>query len=240
MVWTKKNGTVLKRGHKVWQIRWEVRGPDGKRKRLARSIVGSYREADRELRRIRAATDNGLPPNNSKVTVAKYLNWWLQTYVIPNVRSRTSERYGSDVSLHISPVTDGIRLDRLQAGDAQMVLSKMLKAGRALRSVKHCYRVIGLALKHGVEKGILQLNVTDAAKPPRLEATELELHSRTEVRHILELADRTAYGSVLRFMGSTGCRRGEALGLEWRHVDMENGSASIVRSLQRIGMQGRF
>ena len=74
MVWTKKSGTILKRGHNVWQIRWEVRGPDGKRKRPARTIVGSYREADRELRRIRAATDNGLTPKNSKVTVAKYLD----------------------------------------------------------------------------------------------------------------------------------------------------------------------
>ena len=238
MVWTKKSGTILKRGHNVWQIRWEVRGPDGKRKRPARTIVGSYREADRELRRIRAATDNGLTPNNSKITVAKYLNWWLQTYAIPNVRPRTSERYGSDVRLHISPVIGGIRLDRLQAADAQMVLSKMLRAGRARKSVIHCYRVMRLALKHAVEKGILQVNVTDAVKPPRLESTELEVPSLEEVQHILELADSTPYGSVLRFTVSTGCRRGEALGLEWRHLDLENGSASIVQSLQRIGRTG--
>ena len=238
MVWTKKSGTILKRGHNVWQIRWEVRGPDGKRKRPARTIVGAYREADRELRRIRAATDNGLTPNSSKVTVAKYLDWWLQTYAIPNVRPRTSERYGSDLRLHISPVIGGIRLDRLQAADAQMVLSKMLSAGRARKSVIHCYRVMRLALKHAVEKGILQVNVTDAVKPPRLESTELELPSLEEVQHILELADSTPYGSVLRFTVSTGCRRGEALGLEWRHLDLENGSASIVQSLQRIGRTG--
>ena len=118
MVWTRKSGTILKRGHNVWQIRWEVRGPDGKRKRPARTILGSYREADRELRRVRAATDNGLTPQNSKVTVAKYLDWWFQTDVIPDVRPRTSERYGSDVRLHISPVIGGIRLDHLQAADA--------------------------------------------------------------------------------------------------------------------------
>ena len=174
MVWTKKSGTILKRGHNVWQIRWEVRGPDGKRKRPARTILGSYREADRELRRVRAATDNGLTPKNSKVTVAKYLDWWFQTDVIPDVRPRTSERYGSDVRLHISPVIGGIRLDHLQAADAQMVLSKMLKAGRARKSVIHCYRVMRMALKHAVEKGILQVNVTDAVKSPRLESTELE------------------------------------------------------------------
>ena len=43
---------------------------------------------------------------------------------------------------------------------------------------------------------------------------------------------------LLSFMASTGCRRGEALGLEWRHVDLENGTASIVQSLQRVGRTG--
>ena len=95
-----------------------------------------------------------------------------------------------------------------------------------------------LALKHAVEKGILQVNVTDAVKPPRLESIELEIPSLEEVQHILNLAGNTPYHSVFSFMVRTGCRRGEALGLEWRHVDLENGTASIVQSLQRIGTTG--
>ena len=42
----------------------------------------------------------------------------------------------------------------------------------------------------------------------------------------------------MNFLVRTGCRRGEALGLEWRHVDLEHGTVSIVQSLQRIGRTG--
>ena len=235
-------GTIRKlknRKTTTWEVRVDMpSGADGKRRMKSVSVRGTKRDADMKLRTLLSSLDKGLSPDGSKASTSQYLDWWLQTYAIPNVRPRTSERYGSDVRLHISPVIGGIRLDHLQAADAQMVLSKMLKAGSAPKSVRHCYRVMRMALKHAVEKGILQVNVTDAVKPPRLEPTELEVPSLEEVQHILELADSTPYGSVLRFTVSTGCRRGEALGLEWRHLDLENGGASIVQSLQRIGRTG--
>jgi integrase len=34
-----------------------------------------------------------------------------------------------------------------------------------------------------------------------------------------------------RFLAMTGCRRGEALGLTWRDLDIENGRVAIVRAL---------
>ena len=235
-------GTIRKlknRKTTTWEVRVDMpSGADGKRRMKSVSVRGTKRDADMKLRTLLSSLDKGLSPDGSKASTSQYLDWWLQTYAIPNVRPRTSERYGSDVRLHISPVIGSIRLSNLRAGDAQVVLSGMLHRGYSRKSVRHCYRVMRLALKHAVEKGILQVNVTDAVKPPRLESTELDLPSLEEVQHILELADSTPYGSVLRFTVSTGCRRGEALGLEWRHLDLENGSASIVQSLQRIGRTG--
>lgn len=42
----------------------------------------------------------------------------------------------------------------------------------------------------------------------------------------------------MTFIARTGCRRGECLGLRWTDIDLENGTASIVQSLQRVGKQG--
>jgi integrase len=39
-------------------------------------------------------------------------------------------------------------------------------------------------------------------------------------------------------MAFTGCRRGEALGLRWSDVDLENSTASIVQTLQRLKGKG--
>ena len=41
-----------------------------------------------------------------------------------------------------------------------------------------------------------------------------------------------------RFLAMTGCRRGEALGLTWRDLDIENGRVAIVRAL--VPIDGRL
>ena len=55
---------------------------------------------------------------------------------------------------------------------------------------------------------------------------------------ILDLAEKTPYLGALLFAAFTGCRRGEVLGLHWSDVDLENGNASIVQSLQRLKGKG--
>ena len=39
-------------------------------------------------------------------------------------------------------------------------------------------------------------------------------------------------------MAFTGCRPGEALGLRWSDVDLDNGTASIVQTIQRLKGKG--
>jgi integrase len=235
-------GTIRKlknRKTTTWEVRVDLPlGADGRRRMKSVSVRGTKRDADMKLRTLLAGLDKDLSPESNKTTASGYFEWWLQSYVLPNVRERTSERYASDVRLHIGPVIGSIRLNNLRADDAQAVLSRMLDRDYSRSSVRHCYRVMRLAFKHAVEKGILLVNVTDAVRPPRLESTELVLSSLEEVRHVLKLAESTPYDSVLSFMIRTGCRRGEALGLEWRHVDLEHGRVAIVQSLQRIGRKG--
>ena len=234
-------GTIrkLKRKEPTWEIRVDLPvGAGGKRCMKSVSVRGTKRDADMRLRALLSSLDKGLSPDSSKGTTSQFLDWWLQNYVLPKVRPRTSERYASDIRLHIAPVIGGTRLANLRADDAQTVLSTMLDKGYSRKSVRHCYRVMRMALKHAVEKGIVQVNVTDSVNPPKLEPTELELPRLEQVQHILELAASTPYAPVLNFLIRTGCRRGEALGLEWRHVDLEHGTVSIVQSLQRIGRTG--
>ena len=234
-------GTIrkLKRKEPTWEVRVDLPvGVDGKRRMKSVSVRGTKRDADMRLRALLSSLDKGLSLDSSKGTTSQFLDWWLQNYVLPKVRPRTSERYASDIRLHIAPVIGGTRLANLRADDAQTVLSTMLDKGYSRKSVRHCYRVMRMAFKHAVEKGIVQVNVTDSVNPPKLEPTELELPRLEQVQHILELAASTPYAPVLNFLIRTGCRRGEALGLEWRHVDLEHGTVSIVQSLQRIGRTG--
>ena len=86
--------------------------------------------------------------------------------------------------------------------------------------------------------GALHVNVADAVDRPRVLATEIQPPDAADVWSVLELAEVTPYAPSLTFMVRTGVRRGECLGLRWRDVDLDNGAASIGRSLQRVNGQG--
>ena len=137
-------GTIRKlknRKTTTWEVRVDVpSGTNGVRRMKSVSVRGTKRDADMKLRTLLSSLDKGLSPDGSKVTTSQYLDWWLQTYAMPNVRPRTSERYGSDVRLHISPVIGSIRLSNLRADDAQLVLSGLLDRGYSRKSVRHCYK----------------------------------------------------------------------------------------------------
>ena len=86
--------------------------------------------------------------------------------------------------------------------------------------------------------GLTFLNVAEGVDPPRPQRPEIQPPTAENVWDILDLADKTPYRAALLFMAFTGCRRGEALGLRWSDVNLENGVASIVQSLQRIRGMG--
>ena len=86
--------------------------------------------------------------------------------------------------------------------------------------------------------GLLHRNVAEAVDPPRVHRKEVQPPDAIDVLLILELANETPYAPPLTFLARTGCRRGECLGLRWSDVDLENGTASIVQTLQRVRKQG--
>ena len=100
------------------------------------------------------------------------------------------------------------------------------------------HRVLKEALRYVVRWGLIHYNPADGVDAPRILHTEIHPPEAADVWAILDLAAGTPYGPSLSFMARTGVRRGECLGLRWRNVDLENGTAAIVESLQRIDRQG--
>jgi integrase len=176
--------------------------------------------------------------DTSRVTIGEFLQRWLKDYAIPNTRPRTAERYESDIRLYITPAIGHIQLAKLSPSDIQGLEAKLLEQGKSLRSVQHLHFVLRESLKHAMRWGLTYRNVAEGVDPPRYRRKEVQPPDGGGVWHILRLAKETPYSSTYQFMAFTGCRRGEALGLRWSDVDLENGTASIVQTLQRLKGKG--
>ena len=233
------NGSIRKRGKDTYELTIDLgRDANGKRRRKFVNVKGTKSKAQRQLRDILASLDKGLPVDTGKITVGEFLVRWLKDYAIPNTRPRTAERYESDIRLHIAPALAHIQLSRLAPSDIQTMEARLLERGKSARSVQHVHAVLREALKHAMRWGLTHRNVAEGVDPPKPHRPEIQPPSAEGVWEILGLAETMPYSAVLHFMAFTGCRRGEALGLRWSDVDLENGTAAIVQSLQRLKGQG--
>src|SRR5438105_7132657 len=99
-------GTLYKRPDGLWTARIMVAG---KRHAVAAKTQGEVR---RKLQELRKATDQGLPLDTSRQTVAQYLATWLAA-AQPTLRFRTFHSYSDLVRLHVVPVLGHHQLSKL-------------------------------------------------------------------------------------------------------------------------------
>jgi integrase len=79
--------------------------------------------------------------------------------------------------------------------------------------------------------GKLARNPASAADPPSLPRSRATSWSARELRAFLDHVADDRLAALWRVAATTGMRRGEALGLTWRCVDLEGGRLEVVQQL---------
>jgi len=77
--------------------------------------------------------------------------------------------------------------------------------------------------------------VNSVARSTACEVPTVDAWTREEAEALLQVAaeSEARFAPLLRFLLSTGCRRGEALGLQWTDVDFDRSRVTIRRALTR-------
>jgi integrase len=94
------------------------------------------------------------------------------------------------------------------------------------------------ALKDAVRWERLTRSPVDAADPPSIRGDgnrELKTWSAAQLRAFLDSTRSESLSPLWHLLAMTGMRRGEALGLRWEDVDLENGRLAVRRALIPIG-----
>ncbi|MCF6525663.1 site-specific integrase [Streptomyces sp. JJ36] len=206
---------------------------DGKpdRRHVQRKTRAEVTAAVRELEKQRDAKAVRKP--GRPWTVARWLTHWIENIAPLAVNENTMVGYGVAVRKHLIPGLGAHRLDRLTPEHIERFYAKMQADGSKPATAHQVHRTFRTALNEAVRRGHLGRNPVRLAKAPRVSEEEIEPYTVEEVRRILRAAQKRRNAARWAVALALGLRQGEALGLKWPDVDLDNGVLWVRRSRRR-------
>jgi len=236
-------GHIRKRSKGSWSIVID-RGKDpytDKRRQQWHTIKGTKRDAERALRDMLSALDNGTYVKPTQITLAEWLEQWFDSYVVSNTTPRTQESYYSIINKHIIPHLGTIPLMDLRPQYLQNYYALLLKKGRtdnkgglSRRTVLYIHHIISKSLKHAVKMGLLARNIADAISPPKAERAKIATMMPDDTPKFLDAAATTKHFVFFVTLLYTGLRRGELLALRWKYLDLAMAILHVVESAYKL------
>jgi integrase len=173
-----------------------------------------------------------------RLTVAQWLDYWLDNIAAAKVTENTLAGYRSLVQRRLIPGLGKHRLDRLQPENIETLYLHLAKEGMAPSSVLKIHRILSRSLKVAVRRGRVKRNVCTLIDAPSVEPREMEALSADQARAVLATAMKGRLAALWAFRLEIGCRQGEVLGLSWPDLKLDfdagTGVATIRRQLQRL------
>jgi integrase len=230
-------GHIRERSPGHWAIVVDVRDPQtGKRKRRWHSFAGTKRAAQIECARIVSESAGGLFVDPGKITVAAFLDRWLD-HMRSQLTPKSHERYCDVARKNVTPLLGAIPLLKLTPVHISDCYAKALSSGRRIGSgglsaatVAYMHRILKQALSQAVVWRLLPRNPAAAVKAPRAERSRLTTYDIPQTAHLIDGLRGSRLLIPVLLAAMCGLRRGEIVALRWRHIDLVAGKISVVES----------
>ena len=180
------------------------------------------------------------PDPRPPLLVGEWLSLWFDQKVKRGRKQTTQERYQGIIEKQIIPHLGNTLLAELTPRQVDAMENALLDSGLSPRTVRNVHTVLSGACREAVRLEIIDRNPAASVAPPAKPSQKVVPPPVTVVRDLLQLtSDEGHYlHPFLRLLVYTGMRRGEALALRWRHVNLEERYLTVVESAvktQRLG-----
>lgn len=230
-----------KRG-KYWEWSFEGARIGGKRQPVSKSGYRTKAEAVAAGTQAKAEYDNvGRVFKPSEVSVADYLDYWHENYVVRNLAYSTQQDYRRKIDLHIKPTLGRCRLSALEPDIIQQWIDKKKDGGYSHSMIKNTLSCLSGALSYAIQPcKYIKANPCDYVKVPKIPVPE-DRKAHTEYicvpEDYKEILQRFPEGNIFYLPIITGyhcgTRIGETYGIDLlRDVDFETHTLHIRHQLK--------
>jgi integrase len=230
----RNEGSIFKRADGQWAGSISLGySESGKRKR--RTVYGeSEAEVQDKIRKLQNDAATGQLADAGNLTVAEYLDRWLENTARPRVQPKTHLRYTQLARLRIKPTLGGVRLAKLTPLHVDQLFATLERAGVSARGRQMAGTMLHTALRDAVKLHLIPHNpARDVAKPIPAKQ-EMQVYDREQVHRFLDAARQVRLYAMYVLALDAGLRQGELFALQWPDVDFTQGCLFVRRSLEEI------
>ena len=224
---------VSKRGSKDYFSK-TVRVPDGLGKREKK------RFAEEEERKFENECKGGC--KNANITFKDFVD---EDYFVNNPKK---DDHKSMID-RTFPVIGHLRMNDISRSNIQNFVNRLLrdtntKSGKpvSVKTVRNNMSFISDVFRYAISTGMNVENPCRDIIYPKVERTEKEIYSEEEISSLLsameEYPPESKYKLFIYIAITTGLRKGEILGLEWKNIDLDTGVLNIVQSAKYNKTEG--
>lgn len=254
-----------KNGNRIY----EVQASNGRGRRVWRTFrpepTWSKRTIQRELQKFAAELEQQLADGEvltreetaqkaaaEAVEAAKIKTFrqYAEAVYLPEKAATLAEKtrasYTQLLEQHVFPALGHVLLPEITPAMIKALLSS-LSEELAFASVTKVYAVLHNLFKAALLDDTIDRNPMDKVPRPRKSKdaalpTEHKAFTAEETRYILRCLDGEPlkWRAFILLLIDTGCRRGEACGLQWQSVDFDTNTITIERNLQYTSERGVY
>ena len=217
-------------GRKVWKA--AIKDINGKLRTKNFTKLSEAEDWVADQRRARALGENTYA-TNPKMTVAEFMVGWATTQYGPD-RESTQRSYLSVINNHIIPAIGKIKASELNIKTVENLFRDMHANGFGAGTIRITRAALSAAYNYAYRVGDLVHNPVRQTKMPSVTARTRKPLPRADWEKVyLEAMKNPRMHARIEVAGMLGLRPGEALGLKWSDLNVEDCTLLVERQVQR-------
>lgn len=245
------DGSIFQRKDGLW-CGYITLGYDENGKQKKRYVYGSSRaEVSAKLTELSGRIKNTAYQEIENKTISELMLEWLLTFKKSSVTSRTFEGIIRNFRLHVEPIIGNMKIYELDAIAVQKAINNLLDNGYSLNVAKKIKFMINQFCEYAIDSKWIVFNPTTKIRIRAKDKGAIHkdhykaLPPEERDRFITALNDDPAnfIKPLCYVMIFAGLRAGEAIALEWRHIDFERKTITVDQAITqdtKFDDQGRI
>ena len=240
-------GCITNNSRGKWIARLQIGYNSNGKPRIKTFTGKTSAEARRRMNEFKKAVSNMNNISQAEGLMCEGLRYWSAKYKKPMLKPSSFDRLVQTIENQIIPYIGSYMIKKVSTYDIQdLIINRMQKQDLSHSSIKKAYEALnGFFRQYMIERKLTLNPMLGVILPSKdqFNTKQINVLSEDEMKTFTRVASdkmkngelcRYRYGYGLIFVLYTGLREGEALALQYKHIDLKNKKVKVEQNLVMV------